>query len=142
MVCLWAMLVKNTKARYMQPDMTHTQQWQLLFSELEHPINFSFGMATSVLYASTMHSSSHWATQHEKHQPTGDIYDHAPKQRLTSLHSMQQCGMACQWEMFYIHAGKCSSMLCQWMFISKVMGCYRGVWHGVPMGDVGQHTLP
>ena len=58
------------------------------------------------------------------------IYIHAPKQCLTSLHSLIEVwhGMACQWEMFYIHVEVCVY--------------YRGVWHGVPMGDVGQHTLP
>ena len=30
-------------------------------------------------------------------------------------------------------AMKCSSMICQWRFIPKGMGYYRGVWHGVPM---------
>ena len=55
--------------------------------------------------------------------------------------------MACQWQMFYIHshfgvlftAGKCSSM---WRFIPKGMCYYRGVWHGVPMGDVWSTYTP
>ena len=114
----------------------------LVNSGLGHPLSFSFRVATS---ASTTHSSSHWATQHKKCQPTGDIYIHAPKQRLTSLHSNDHphCGV---WHGMPVGNVVHTLPIRGAVYCSKVQQLcqpqgYRGVWHDVPMGNVGPLSL-